>query len=123
MGAHFLPLIFVMAFLLICLVAPIVLAVVRTSVSVKWTVTVLAFLFFAWALFTKSHYKVIPCPQILSFMLYSIAAWRHWFHPTKYSPPAGFCVKCGYNLTGNVSGICPECGQPIEPPDQHTAAT
>jgi hypothetical protein len=20
------------------------------------------------------------------------------------------CMKCGYNLTGNVSGICPECG-------------
>lgn len=24
--------------------------------------------------------------------------------------PAGFCQACGYNLTGNVSGICPECG-------------
>jgi len=22
----------------------------------------------------------------------------------------GECVSCGYNLTGNVSGICPECG-------------
>jgi len=22
----------------------------------------------------------------------------------------GLCVKCGYNLTGNVSGVCPECG-------------
>lgn len=22
----------------------------------------------------------------------------------------GLCVNCGYNLTGNVSGICPECG-------------
>ncbi len=22
------------------------------------------------------------------------------------------CKKCGYNLTGNVSGICPECGKP-----------
>jgi hypothetical protein len=20
------------------------------------------------------------------------------------------CVHCGYNLTGNVSGVCPECG-------------
>lgn len=20
------------------------------------------------------------------------------------------CIKCGYNLTGNVSGVCPECG-------------
>jgi len=26
----------------------------------------------------------------------------------------GFCAGCGYNLTGNVSGICPECGTVIE---------
>ena len=25
----------------------------------------------------------------------------------------GLCVKCGYNLTGNTSGVCPECGKPI----------
>lgn len=24
------------------------------------------------------------------------------------------CVKCAYNLTGNVSGVCPECGMKIE---------
>jgi hypothetical protein len=23
------------------------------------------------------------------------------------------CLKCGYNLTGNVSGVCPECGTEI----------
>ena len=23
----------------------------------------------------------------------------------------GLCKSCGYNLTGNVSGRCPECGQ------------
>ncbi|MCH8853871.1 MAG: hypothetical protein IID41_14655 [Planctomycetes bacterium] len=23
----------------------------------------------------------------------------------------GLCTKCGYNLTGNVSGRCPECGK------------
>jgi hypothetical protein len=25
----------------------------------------------------------------------------------------GLCNGCGYNLTGNVSGYCPECGRPI----------
>jgi F0F1-type ATP synthase membrane subunit a len=25
-----------------------------------------------------------------------------------------FCYACGYDLTGNVSGICPECGEKIE---------
>lgn len=28
--------------------------------------------------------------------------------------PAGACQKCGYNLTGNTSGKCPECGAPAE---------
>ena len=27
--------------------------------------------------------------------------------------PVGHCRRCGYNLTGNVSGVCPECGTPI----------
>jgi hypothetical protein len=22
----------------------------------------------------------------------------------------GLCAKCGYNLTANLSGVCPECG-------------
>jgi hypothetical protein len=27
--------------------------------------------------------------------------------------PEGHCQGCGYNLTGNVSGVCPECGGAI----------
>ena len=34
---------------------------------------------------------------------------------------AGLCVKCGYNLTGNVSGVCPECGEPT--PDRSSSDT
>lgn len=30
----------------------------------------------------------------------------------------GLCVRCGYNLTGNVSGVCPECG--VQVPDGST---
>jgi hypothetical protein len=26
---------------------------------------------------------------------------------------AGTCAACGYDLTGNVSGVCPECGTPL----------
>ena len=26
---------------------------------------------------------------------------------------AGMCVQCGYNLTANVSGLCPECGTEV----------
>jgi len=27
-----------------------------------------------------------------------------------YELDPGFCGRCGYNLTGNTSGVCPECG-------------
>ncbi len=29
-------------------------------------------------------------------------------------PRPGHCQSCGYNLTGNVSGVCSECGEPTE---------
>ncbi len=28
----------------------------------------------------------------------------------------GLCIPCGYDLTGNVSGVCPECGTEVAPP-------
>jgi hypothetical protein len=35
------------------------------------------------------------------------------FWPGRGRVRACCCVSCGYDLTGNVSGICPECGTPI----------
>lgn len=34
-------------------------------------------------------------------------------HDARSIPP-GHCSTCGYSLTGNVSGICPECGEPCK---------
>ena len=30
-------------------------------------------------------------------------------------PKTGFCKACEYDLTGNVSGVCPECGTAVSP--------
>ena len=30
----------------------------------------------------------------------------------------GLCLACGYDLTGNVSGVCPECGTPAREREQ-----
>jgi hypothetical protein len=38
-----------------------------------------------------------------------IASW--WIN--RHRIPPGHCRKCGYDLTGNVSRRCPECGAPI----------
>ena len=32
-----------------------------------------------------------------------------WWLDLRRIPP-GHCPHCGYDLTGNVSGKCPECG-------------
>jgi len=41
----------------------------------------------------------------------SILLWRYG----RRRFPAQHCQRCGYDLTGNVSGRCPECGTPASP--------
>ena len=41
-------------------------------------------------------------------VVWVITHLRRWALPEK-----GYCISCGYNLAGNLSGICPECGEPI----------
>jgi hypothetical protein len=42
-----------------------------------------------------------------------LTAWLWW----RDRPlPAGHCQKCGYDLTGDVSGVCPECGTEVKKP-------
>ena len=40
-------------------------------------------------------------------VLPALAAWRLWRARRSSSGACGFC---GYDLTGNTSGVCPECG-------------
>jgi predicted RNA-binding Zn-ribbon protein involved in translation (DUF1610 family) len=39
------------------------------------------------------------------------------------SPSYPACATCGYNLTGNISGVCPECGNPIPPRAEEARAS
>lgn len=46
---------------------------------------------------------------LLAAMIPTVLAWERL-----YRYPPGHCQNCGYNLTGNVSGKCSECGTAIE---------
>ncbi|MBN2563246.1 MAG: hypothetical protein JXQ75_20180 [Phycisphaerae bacterium] len=39
-----------------------------------------------------------------------------WLRDRRRCAP-GLCERCGYDLTGNVSGRCPECGTAVRPTD------
>ncbi len=51
-------------------------------------------------------YVPLWVPLVVAAVL-TLLAWR-W----KRRTPPGTCRSCGYDLTGNVSGRCPECGTP-----------
>lgn len=48
--------------------------------------------------------SVISYPMIMLFL-----KGCHTWHTNKRIY-LGLCIKCGYNLKNNTSGICPECG-------------
>lgn len=48
-------------------------------------------------------------------VFFSLPAYKLRFHRRGRRIASGLCTACGYNLTGNMSGICPECGTPVNP--------
>ena len=48
---------------------------------------------------------------------YAVPFWAgHYFllsRGTRVRVATGGCIRCGYDLTGNASGLCPECGTDV----------
>ena len=51
-------------------------------------------------------YLLLVCLLLLRVWPSSVESRRH----------LGLCQACGYNLTANTSGVCPECGTPVPAP-------
>jgi hypothetical protein len=47
---------------------------------------------------------------VMLFLSAIVFTILHWQAPRR---DPGLCANCNYDLTGNVSGVCPECGAPI----------
>lgn len=71
--------------------------------------------------FRNSHQKieqVLATPSWFPVLLFgafptiSLLRYVHRLRKRRRNPNG--CVGCGYDLTGNTSGVCPECGSAIE---------
>ncbi len=89
--------------------------------------------FFGFYLLHDVHgsplWVVLPVVLVVSFspVIY-VTVWLFWrLTPGDHGGPLwrrrrrllrerGLCPVCGYELTGNVSGVCPECGTKIDQP-------
>ena len=61
---------------------------------------------------TQGTWKEVVIPFWFAFALAATAFVLLWRRARRLPP--GHCRGCGYNLTGNVSGRCPECGRAVE---------
>ena len=60
----------------------------------------------------RARYPALFIPFWLPFITVAIPTYILWRRDRR--KPEGCCQQCGYDLTGNESGICPECGVGIE---------
>lgn len=72
-----------------------------------------------WWLESRYTYRSVHLyvdPGLLLVLFLGFPTWTalsriaRWY---KIRRRPGACKACGYNLTGNVSGVCPECGRPV----------
>jgi hypothetical protein len=66
-----------------------------------------------WRIRFFSDLSFVAIPLWLPFLILLIPTLLLWRRDRK--PRPGFCRQCDYDLTGNISGRCPECGTPIAP--------
>ncbi len=62
---------------------------------------------------TRITVRLFPAAGLLAAFPVLFAIWR--LHKRRTCKEAWECKVCDYNLTGNQSGVCPECGTAVKP--------
>jgi hypothetical protein len=61
------------------------------------------------------RYRVVRFPTWLLLLAIAVPTVCLWRRDRPYGK--GRCRQCGYDLTGNVGGVCPECGKQVDGPE------
>jgi hypothetical protein len=56
-------------------------------------------------------------PGLLPVAVFGIYPAINGFRRLRRRGKSGLCRNCNYDLTGNTSGVCPECGTPLKLPE------
>ncbi len=68
----------------------------------------------------RIHTHQLFVPLWIPTLLIAIPSFLLWRRNRKL--PEGHC-NCGYNLTGNMSGVCPECGRKLQEEGDNVTAS
>lgn len=71
--------------------------------------------FIRFTQFAPSREVIIPLWFFAAIFAILPAIWFAGFIIRRLRLRQGRCLACGYDLTGNTSGICPECGTKTQP--------
>jgi len=66
----------------------------------------------------QQHEVEIPILPFLGMAIALSSYFLYLWWRDRPAPP-GHCPQCRYDLTGNTSGVCPECGRRVLPTDRH----
>ncbi len=65
-----------------------------------------------WGIEVPAGNKWLTIPLYVPLFIFVLPTAFLWWRD--HRRPKGHCQNCGYDLTGNVSGRCPECGTPVD---------
>ena len=61
----------------------------------------------------RTTLRLSAAPLIVLFATFpAVAFLMRGRRRRRYRRRHGLCIECGYDLTGNTSGVCPECAEP-----------
>ena len=85
---------------------------VQAVIRKHWVAMIASLLLIALIVRTRWGFIALVIPALVGLQIEALLNRKARLRAERVA--RGCCVACGYNLRGNESMICPECGEPCE---------